>query len=508
MNQHPQSQGDAWKSLRERLEREWLPAWVADRRWFQAKSRHPDRVQWVDGARLATGGPGDHLWMVARIWSGEVPVGQYQIPLAMIPERSRDVEPAAIVARTSLHGQSVWIVDALAMPELPRWLVGLIESGSGFATERGAFTGEPTAAFPGLASGPLEPVRLSRAEQSHSNIIFGDGLLLKVFRGLADGINPDVELTRALTERTSFRNMPALAGAIGYAHSDDSSPGFAHAAMLQQFVPSRGQGWEWMRERLVEWLDADRAGEAARFEAILGETLDDVAILARRTAELHRALASIRDDPEFEPIAFGPEDWIGTSEAIRRQAASTRRSAVASGATVAYPILDRVEQWLSGQEHAINPARLGERQRIHGDLHLGQTLRTDHDYIFLDFEGEPTRPVEERRRKQSPLRDVAGMLRSFDYVAFAAAASARSRHVGREPRLGQLAREWSANAEAKFLEVYSAHDPTPGGLGEDRRALLDRLLVEKALYELDYELNNRPDWADLPLGGLTRLLER
>lgn len=492
--------------LRAMLESEWLPAWLPGRRWFQAKSRGVTRVELTDGAVLPLESGASVLWLVGDVWSGSEFVGRYQLPMRLSVESLPETEESAIVGRTEIAERHVQIDDALAIPEVSRTIVRLIGEASGFDSERGRYCGEPTAAFEELSSGRLDPIRLSRAEQSHSNVILGDRLLLKVFRGLSTGVNPDVELTRALTERTTFRNMPALAGSLGYAWVGDGNERFTHAAMLQQFVPSRGQGWEWMLTRLAELYDACLSGDSARRAAAERVTLDDVAILARRTAEMHRALASIGDDADFAPAPFELRDWRGVTEEIRRQAEVTSRSAAASGVPGAREVIERVDDWLARQDRTVDPARLGDKHRIHGDFHLGQTLRAEDDYYFLDFEGEPSKSIEDRRRKQTPLRDVAGMLRSFDYAAFAALDSARSRHSGADEELARVAREWSGRSRSLFVQAYAPRATGEPVLSADRVALLDRLLMEKALYELDYELNNRPTWASIPLRGLRDLL--
>jgi maltose alpha-D-glucosyltransferase/alpha-amylase len=168
----------------------------------------------------------------------------------------------------------------------------------------------------------------------------------------------------------------------------------------------------------------------------------------------------------------------------------------------AHASLEAVPRWLALRDQALDNSALGLKQRIHGDLHLGQTLRTDSDFVFLDFEGEPSKPIEARRRKQSPLRDVAGMLRSFDYAAFSALEAAKNRHPARAQAVAASAREWVARASSSFLSAYAQ----ARGTSTLNLALLDLMLVEKALYELDYELNNRPSWIGMPLAGLERLL--
>lgn len=503
-----------------------LPAWLGQRRWFQAKSRGVNRLELLDSSTLPSDADATLCIAFLAVETSDHATQVYQLPLEIRSAPPAKSQEFTLILQASRQNRDYWITDALASPTLPRALLNLIRTDAAIQTEHGVLRAQHTSAFHKLASGTLEPVRLSTAEQSHSNLRFGDALMLKVFRRLPGGLNPDIEITRFLAEHTAFRNMPELAGSISY--HPHSRVEHADTAMLQQFVPNRGQGWEWMvallsdsftmslAERGVSTLTKPgrhaRTGGAA---SMRGESLEDVRMLARRTAELHRALASVPDIPEFAPEPFELEDWDRTNQGIDQQADLTRASLQRARSLFpaeliesALKLLDRLPVWLDQQNRRVDPRLLGLKHRVHGDFHLGQTLRTEADYVILDFEGEPSKPIEHRRRKQSPLRDVAGMLRSFDYAAHEALDATNKLNPETHDILTPLAQSWADHASTEFLQTYLAQGGLNGApLNPDQRALLNRLLMEKALYEVDYELNNRPPpWVSIPLRGLASLL--
>jgi len=313
--------------------------------------------------------------------------------------------------------------------------------------------------------------------------------------------------------------------------------------MLQGLVANVGDGWEWFLTGLAEFFEAVVAlpapedGESAGFakdgkapDEVLkhaAKLLDAAALLGRRTAEMHLALATPTSDPAFAAEPFVPEDLKRDSLRIEEQLASTFEALKSKLPTLTDEVADEAALLLSRRRAMLERARAiadgeaaGQRIRIHGDYHLGQTLRTENaaagaenaDFVLLDFEGEPARPLAERRRKQSPLKDVAGMVRSFSYAAgagleqFLAVHSERS---GAAENLRGWARAWERAASAEFLRAYRKKIAAASGLAtgllpppERAQALFTAYLLEKALYELLYELNNRPTWLRIPIGGI------
>jgi maltokinase len=325
--------------------------------------------------------------------------------------------------------------------------------------------------------GPASEARPVGTEQSNSSVVFGDELILKLFRRVEPGINPDLEITRFLTEK-GFDRIPALRGwyEIEGRNLD------ATLGLLQRFVGGSRDGWE---------LALDELGaDAERF-------LDRVGRLGTVVGEMHSVLGSDASDPAFAPEEPSAEAIGLLTATIDEEIA--RIFLELADRDEAAPIAGRGEEVRDHLRMLTQVAVGGRVIRHHGDLHLGQTLWADDDWIVLDFEGEPARSLAERRRKRSPLRDVAGMLRSFAYAASAS-----------ELQRGTPAPEgWEERAREAFLDGYLNSVET--SLMPPSAAATEQLLsifeLEKAVYELSYELNNRPDWVRIPVAGILRLLE-
>jgi predicted trehalose synthase len=415
---------------------EALAGWIAGQRWFAAKTRRIVAVDVEDGVPL---GPGV-LW-IARVVLDDGGRDRYAVPL--------------------LEGPPV--ADALDDPAFCRALLGLIAGGGRVRGHRGEVSGAPTRAFPAGLPADVGARRLG-GEQSNTSVVFGDALILKHFRRLARGQNPEVEITRFLTERTEFRHTPRLAGSLEY--RDEA--GDCALAVAQELVRDARDGWRWLLDRLA-------AGDAA---------LGPLRRLGRTTAALHLALASDPHDPEFAPQPITTTDVAAWTEAVQRQLDAAR---AALGGRVPAGVPTRLDA--AGLGALVGAAKI----RHHGDFHLGQTLavREGEDFRLIDFEGEPLRPLEERRRRHTPLRDVAGMLRSLGYAAASARAPA----------------SWEPDARRAFLEGYRAAAGVAPFLVADDAAFacaVAVLEVEKAAYEVVYEANNRPDWIDIPVRGVIR----
>jgi maltokinase len=428
-----------------------LPSWLARQRWFAGKARPIRSAVGRDRVRL---GPGT-LYVVF--------VG--------FADNAGELERYLVALRSGERA-----VDAFDDTAFCHALLDVVRRGAEVEGDRGMLIGRPGQAFPADIA-PDVPTRRIDGEQSNTSIVFGDRVIMKVFRRLADGINPDLEITRFLTEHTTFRGTPRLAGALEYFADGRGAierfadvGGMATLAVLQEYVAGGRDGWRWLLDRLA-------AGDAA---------LDALRRLGTRTAELHAALATPTADPAFGTEPITGADVAGWAEAVRRQLAAAR--AAAPGRTV--PDVPDVA----------GPRGLGglvgrAKTRHHGDFHLGQTLavRDGADFVIIDFEGEPLRPLEERRRKHTPLRDVAGMLRSIGYAAASAALSTAER------------RRWEADARAAYLAAYRAATvgaPFMPDADDAFARAVAVLEVEKAAYEIVYEANNRPDWIEIPLAGL------
>ena len=401
-------------------------------------------------------------------------------------------------------------------------------------------------AFPPVLAAQHLPSHVISAEQSNTSIIFGKQLFLKLYRRLQPEENPDVEVGRFLTEVAHFNRIPPFLG--------DISIGFGNAAkttiaLLQALVPNQGDGWQWFLEELAAWLPTVAKRTApSKFSApswisenepipetleSICSTLDAAALLGTRTAELHLALASSSSVAGFIPEPLTSDDLARDTLHIESQIKSAFEALKVTLPKLDDATCDQAALLLSRRTELIQRARsiqsvvsAGQRIRIHGDYHLGQTLRITPtgndsaaeagqkgDFVLIDFEGEPARPIEERRRKQSPLKDVVGMMRSFTYAAFSSVDRCCAGEGGADGMIDraaliQWAQAWQAKAAAQFLGSYrqamavkQSLLPPPG----EAQILLDAYLIEKALYELQYELDNRPSWAWIPLTSILLL---
>jgi trehalose synthase-fused probable maltokinase len=413
-------------------------------------------------------------------------------------------------------------------------LAQLIEKGTAIAGEHGELRGLQTTAYSRLASEPvavLTPKPVG-AEQSNTSIIYGDRLILKFFRRIQEGINPDLEIGQFLTEKTSLKSVPALAGTLEY-QARDGKP--MSQGMLQKFVPNQGDAWGFTLKSLANYYDEVRkitgTGKTAaggvstpgNFDGVpdtakssVETYLASVELLGQRTAEMHLALASDASDPAFAPEPFTMDSQQALEQSVNRllvRVFSLLRDKLkylpAEWRGKAENLAERESEIAARFNTALREPIRAMRTRIHGDYHLGQVLRTETDFVIIDFEGEPARSIEERRVKRSPLQDVAGMLRSFHYAAFAPLLGEDRVAGDGVARMGVWAEAWNSWVADRYLAKYFATAKNapylPATQGEIQ-AVLELHLLEKAIYELGYELNNRPTWVGIPLQGIGKLL--
>ena len=441
---------------------------IASQRWFGGKSRDVLDARVLD-AGVVPGGPPILAFAIVEVRYGLQTHDLYHLPLGFRPSDD-GWEQQSVVAETE-----GWIAyDAIVDRELVCRIIDLVRAGEPLDL------GDATIVFHGEESLPdeIENVRPMGAEQSNSSLVLDERLALKLYRRIEPGMNPELELLRFLTYR-DFPHVAALEGYVSY----QGRPLEATLAILQRFVPSRGDAWEIALETLASdpgWLPA----RARR----LGEV----------TAAMHNALASDPTDPHFAPEEPSTESLALLSASIDEEIEQV--FAALPDIPALEPVAGRGEEVRDRLRTLTHIGQVGRVIRHHGDYHLGQALWTDEeDWLILDFEGEPARSVSERRRKRSPLRDVAGMLRSF---AYAASASVIQRGV--EPPEG-----WEEECRSEFLAGYLG-DIEPALLPSGEQAIGRLLMIfelEKAVYELRYELGNRPDWVSIPVAGIVRMLE-
>jgi trehalose synthase-fused probable maltokinase len=460
--------------IRECLDEESLRDWVAEQRWYASKSRSVTGIEIVEGIPLA-----EKLYLAlvqTRFATGTHEL--YQLPLTL---RQRDGDDAqdgnhARADAEALAQTPNWTVfDALVEPAELVELVARMEVGSRIEAGEGNFSFQRVDDAEEISrSAEVRPIGV---EQSNSSLVIGDRLMLKVFRKLEPGINPELEMLHFLTAH----RFPHIASLHGWYEYDGTALN-ATLGVAQHFLPSAEDGWALTQREIAQ--DPE-------------QLLVRLSGLGAVTAQMHTVLASDNSDPDFAPEEPSQEALSLLTATVDEDI--ERMFLRLPDTEVLAPIAGRGQDV---RERLAARAQLGIGGRVirtHGDYHLGQTLHTPRGWVIIDFEGEPARPLPERRQKRSPLRDVAGMLRSFAYATSAL-----------EIQTGQAAPgDFEARARDAFLDQYFAHidmSLLPSGEAAIMN-LLSIFELEKAIYELGYELDNRPDWVSIPVAGISRLLE-
>ena len=484
-----------------------LPAFLSLQRWFAGKGMRAPRTALRQLGEISGG---KHLLAVADIEvDGEAQ--SYFMPLAAVwDEGALTLSPRLPATLAKLRRQNVVgvLTDGTVDEEMS---LALLEALRGNETVQGNGGTIAFRSAPALAEipDPGEP-RLLGAEQSNASIAFSDKLILKVYRRVHAGTQPDIEVARFLTDETDFDATPALLGTVSWHGADGDE---TVLAALSEYVPNQGDAWTWVLEALNREMEARELGTASEDDRPLTlGALDVGEMLGRRTAQLHKALASGTGAFGTEPL-----DADGLARLVEESRAEAAR--YLDGLDPA-ALPDPVAQSLAAQVkarrddvferigRAAGLAPSGAASRVHGDYHLGQVLVGQNDVVIIDFEGEPSRSLEERQAKSPALRDVAGMLRSFDYALWTALR--RRLEAGADPvqAMAQVGR-WREATSGGFLTAYRAeiegHPIAPEESFE--AALLDLFLIRKCVYEIDYESRYRPGWAEIPLRGLLAILD-
>lgn len=488
-------EGDAKKTL----ERDSLPAFLPNQRWFAGKAAGRPKVSVEEfGALEGTKG---RIHLIAAKTEAGGAGARYFVPLTTTndggPESTFTVAKLRRVAEVSP------LYDALADDSLARAALGAMRE----ETTAGSVHFRKTRALDQAELAQGEEVRRMLAEQSNSSVKLGRTAILKGIRKLSAGVHPEVEVTRFLTEEAGYKNAPAL---LGWAEAE-TEEGPTTLIVMSAFVENQGDAWTRFTDSLVRRLETkkvadDESGQPSEDYAP-PPVHDPYRTLGTRLGELHAAFRTKTDDLSFAAEKVTQDDIAHWQESAKSFAERAFAAPDKDGIKALHARGGEVTRLIDNLG-SLTPS--GYKTRIHGDLHLGQVLVAQDDFAIIDFEGEPGRSLEDRRRKTSPLRDVAGMIRSFDYAAaFAARKAIEAGLVDPEQARAESLR-WRDEAGHGFLKGYYAAIEAAGVRDTDREAehaLLRFFILEKALYEVAYEADNRPEWLSIPIGGVLRILD-
>ena len=539
-----------WTDLYKRGRRPMLEAallsYMRQRRWFGGKGRYTRSAEIQDVITVPYDTSEAHLLLVRMDYS-EGEAETYLLPVTFAwEERAVQVLgelPQAVIACLKLgHKGSERdgvIYDALVEQGFRNALLKAVARRRRFRGEKGELVTSPTRTVFRKICEPVQEAMESavlRGEQTNTSVVYGDRFKLKMFRRLEEGVSPELEIGRFLTEKGPFPNAPPVAGVLEYHSRRLREP--VTLGILHGYVNNEGDGWDYTLDSLGHYFErvlarpgvevplpqgnsfVDMSDESLPpiAQETIGEYLVSAELLGQRTAELHMTLASAMDDPNFVPEPFSATYQRSLCHGMRGFASQVlqllrqRLKQVPEEAKANARKVLGLEDAIMGRFQDLTSRRIaGMRIRCHGDYHLGQVLYTGSDFVIIDFEGEPVRHLGERRIKRSPLRDIAGMIRSFHYAAYAAVRGQASTTLRPEdlPVLEEWARFWYLWVSATFVKSYlqfMAGTPILPQSREGMKVILDACLMDKAVYEVNYELNNRPDWVGLPLQGILQML--
>ncbi|MGF1473086.1 MAG: maltose alpha-D-glucosyltransferase [Rubrobacteraceae bacterium] len=498
-----------------------LPDYLGLRRWFAGEGGDIERVEVASTIEVGR----DWLLALLRVHAGGADAEPriYFLPLTAAWEDGEEDGISALlpytVAKLRRRSRVGVLYDALADEEFCRGLVAAMGEEREVGAGDGAVRFTRTDAFEELVGDGHLDVRRAGVEQTNTSVILGERLIMKAYRRLQKGVNPDLEVGRYLTQESHFVNTPPLAGAIEY---ENAAGELTTLALLQGFVANQGDGWSYVLDYLDRYLEERLVTSWSLEEGEVEDEKEDTFFLGMmhtlglRTGELHEAFAAPTGNPDFVPEPATRREVEGWKRGVIREMDRTLKLLGRRKERLPEEVRPEVDRLLelgdAAEERIKSVATEGVevvKTRHHGDYHLGQVLVVSNDFQIIDFEGEPARSLEERRAKHSPLRDVAGMLRSFNYAAESAIMDVGAGREDQVKKAKERVRIWERNVREAFLEGYAEGAREAASYPEDRehaRQLIDLFTLEKALYEIRYEVDNRPDWVGIPVKGVLDLL--
>lgn len=511
---------EEWQSLasgqtRDQFEQQALPAYLSRQRWFASKGTEINRAE-LKTRFVLRGRGGDWLLATLRVHLADGRTEDYFVPLAAVWDSPSPVEtpadPNEVIAFIRKGAQSGTLREALASAPFIADLVRAAGDKTTLAGAGGNLRFSHSHSWFPLQEEDERNIRRLGAEQSNTSILIAKKMVLKAYRKLERGIQPELEMGRYLTDVADYHNTPPLLGSIEQFDAEEQPTALV---VMQGFIPNQGDGWAFTLGHLKRVFSSTPQGGVD--EHSNGSYAALAQRLGIRVAELHRAFAIESGDPAFQPEPITSMDVNGWKLQIQSEAETT------------FGLLANAESMLPPEQHARVQALLDQQERIlnlisgfelassstlkktrfHGDLHLGQVLVAGEDFYIIDFEGEPARPFAQRRTRHSPLRDVAGMLRSLNYAAWSALFEAGAGDPEKIKTLEEHALDWERESSAAFMQGYRKTIEGCSSCPADPDVfarLLDLFILEKALYEVRYELANRPSWLRIPVEGIMSLL--
>lgn len=505
---------------------EILENYILKKRWYAGKSSHLKYIEIIEHFKIASG-DSLHYGVLIEVNFKEAFFQNYFIPLTLIPRENPGT--GTMIAPVKFNDREGFLIDALHLEDFRRHLFEKIQS----AQESGP--GKVKYHRGGRLEGvPYKVSRFMGVEQSNTSIIYNEAFVLKFFRRIYTSTNPDYEINRFLTERQHFSHTPTYAGSVNISYGKDEE---ITLALMQELVPNQGDAWKYMLAALegifeilqqknidTETLPGIKHLQRQKAEAIPPPILEWTGIqlfkriqkLAQRTAEMHIALGSDIHDTAFTPATYNSDYTVWLKNRLIYQF-QNRLNTIENnlhrlnglGLTRAHEFLERKKE-IRKRFLDFDWTRLkGERIRIHGDYHLGQVLVNGDDFYILDFEGEPESTIRDRKVKQPPLKDVAGMFRSFHYAIYAVIFGNEEKYSYSREQLFTAGEVLYRYMTGVFLDTYVEKAQAGNlniGYNREIEFMLEYCMLEKAVYELGYELNSRPAWAIIPLEGIRSIM--
>jgi len=497
------------------FENDVLPAYLPERRWFADKGAHHLSPKVTAAVPIEHGN--DRFAVVVTDVHGLSGISRYTLPLTIRWARYTAVDrgPASVLAAVRRGPREGTLLDATPEHEFMSALLAKIHAGETIERDSKRLEFRPTQAFAAQPAPEVTAVDAGEHEQSNTTVVVDNAYVVKILRRITSGIHPEIEVGRFMADVAHFTNAPTLLGSLELIEGERRSA----LAVVHSFIENQGDAWTVTAAALDRLIDEQRlvpteaAYEKSESAALLTQRIRQI---GRRTAEMHLAFACDDSDPAFAPEPVTADDVARMTDAIRTRADTAftaierrLRDLPERAAEFAHRVLAAQPSILFEIEETRRTPPAGMKIRHHGDFHLGQVLIAKEDAYILDFEGEPRRTLDERRQKAPPARDVAGFLRSIDYAVSAALWRAPNIKPEERPGLAAHVQSWGERLAAAYWESYRealGDSPLWPADADIRGRLLDMFLLEKALYEVDYELGNRPAWAAIPLEATLRIV--